>query len=68
MPRKKVLPKRLGRPATGRDPVTAIRLAPELVKEIDAWALSHGVSRSEAIRSLVENALAAQSALRAWEK
>jgi hypothetical protein len=43
-----------GRPATGRDPVSAIRLPVELTSRIDAWAAEHEVSRSEAIRSLIE--------------
>ena len=51
-----VLPKRRrGRPATGRDPVTAIRLSAEMRKKVDAWAAGQAdkPSRSEAIRRLV---------------
>jgi hypothetical protein len=33
-----VVQKKRGRPATGQDPVTAIRLSPELRAQIDAWA------------------------------
>jgi hypothetical protein len=56
-----VLPKRPGRPATGRDPVTAIRLPPGLAAEIDKWAKHQGVKgRSAAIRLLVQIGLAAQ--------
>ena len=56
----KVVPKKRGRPATGNDPVTAIRLSAELRQSVDGWASSNGVSsRSEAIRRLVEQALAA---------
>ncbi len=54
---KKVVPeKRRGRPATGRDPVTAIRLSPEMRETVDAWASRQPdtPSRSEAIRRLVE--------------
>jgi hypothetical protein len=53
----KVVPKkRRGRPATGRDPVTAIRLSQELRKTVDAWAERQDdkPARSEAIRRLVE--------------
>jgi hypothetical protein len=53
----KVLPKKgRGRPATGRDPVTAIRLSPELRATVDAWAAKQddAPGRSEAIRRLVE--------------
>jgi hypothetical protein len=54
-----VLPKRRGRPATGRDPVTAIRLSEDLRAAIDAWARKQDdkPGRSEAIRRLVERAL-----------
>jgi hypothetical protein len=53
----KVLPKKArGRPATGRDPVTAIRLSAEMRETVDRWAdrQSEKPTRSEAIRRLVE--------------
>jgi len=55
----KVVPKKRGRPATGRDPVTAIRLSPGLRQIIDDWRRDQldVPSRSEAIRRLVEQAL-----------
>jgi hypothetical protein len=52
-----VVPKKgRGRPATGRDPVTAIRLASGLKDKLDAWAAQQPdqPGRSEAIRRLVE--------------
>jgi hypothetical protein len=52
-----ILPKkRRGRPATGKDPVTALRLSAQLTLAIEAWAKSQvdEPSRSEAIRRLVE--------------
>ena len=52
-----VVPKKgRGRPATGRDPVTAIRLSPELRQTVDKWAEKQDdkPGRSEAIRRLVE--------------
>jgi hypothetical protein len=54
-----VVPKKRGRPATGRDPVTAIRLSPEMREEIDAWAAKQEdrPPRSEAIRRMIELAL-----------
>jgi Ribbon-helix-helix protein, copG family len=57
--RKKVLPKKRGRPATGRDPVTAIRLPADLKAEIDQWVKRQEdkPSRSEAIRALIERGL-----------
>ena len=57
---KNVVRKRRGRPATGQDPVTAIRLSSELRENVDAWAArqSDEPGRSEAIRWLVELGLA----------
>jgi hypothetical protein len=52
----KVVPKKVrGRPATGRDPVTAIRLSKELRETVDKWADTQGdqPGRSEAIRRLI---------------
>jgi hypothetical protein len=56
-----VLRKPRGRPATGQDPVTAIRLSPELRAAVDQWRETRPdpkPSRSEAIRWLVETGLA----------
>ena len=52
----KVLHKGRGRPATGRDPVTALRLPATLTKSIEAWAARQEdkPNRSEALRRLVE--------------
>src|SRR3954451_15738918 len=52
--------KKRGRPATGRDPVTAIRLPEDLRVRDEAWAAKLGdtPSRSEAIRRLIEIGLA----------
>ena len=59
---EKVIPKRPGRPATGRDPVLAIRLPAALRSSIEAWAKRQfdRPSRSEAIRRLIEFALAVE--------
>jgi hypothetical protein len=54
----KVKPKKRGRPATGKDPLVGARLPPDLIKAIDAWAARNETTRSEAIRRLVELALA----------
>jgi hypothetical protein len=55
-PKKNVVQKKPGRPPTGQDPVTAIRLSAELRKRVDVWAAkqSGAPKRSEAIRRLVE--------------
>jgi len=56
---KKATPKRRGRPATGRDPTRTLRLSDEFISTVDDWADGHGVTRSEAIRRLVEIGLKA---------
>jgi Arc/MetJ-type ribon-helix-helix transcriptional regulator len=55
-----VLRKTRGRPPTGQDPVTAVRLSPALKSQIEDWAKQQpdNPSRSEAIRRLVQLALA----------
>ena len=60
--KKNVVRKRPGRPATGQDPVTAIRLSAELRANVDAWAAAQEdePGRSEAIRRLVELGLKAK--------
>jgi hypothetical protein len=53
----KVIPKKKrGRPATGKHPLTALRLPAYLTKAIEAWAIkqSDEPNRSEAIRRLIE--------------
>jgi hypothetical protein len=66
---KKAIPKAVGgkrpgagRPATGRDPVTAIRLSEEFRTAVDNWAAKQddNPGRSEAIRRLVEIGLKAK--------
>jgi hypothetical protein len=60
--KKNVVRKRPGRPATGQDPVTAIRLSKQLRADVDAWAAKQDdePGRSEAIRRLVELGLKAK--------
>ena len=56
----KVNQKKRGRPATGRDPVSAVRLSPELTAAVDKWGEDHDATRSEAIRRILTEALAAK--------
>ena len=58
----KVTPKkgRRGRPATGKDPHVTTRMPAEMIVEVDAWAASNEIGRSEAIRRLVELGLKAK--------
>jgi Arc/MetJ-type ribon-helix-helix transcriptional regulator len=54
----KVRPKKRGRPATGKDPLYALRISDELMREVDRWAEANdSPSRSEAIRRLIERGL-----------
>jgi hypothetical protein len=61
--KKTVVRKKRGRPATGQDPVTAIRLSRDLRANVDQWAAKQDdrPGRSEAIRRLVEIGLAPPS-------
>jgi hypothetical protein len=54
-----VLPKKRGRPATGQDPILNFRAPAILTAKIDKWAAKQEdhLSRSEAIRRLLELAL-----------
>jgi len=53
---KKRSTKKRGRPATGHDPVTAIRLSPAMRNALDNWRRVEPdtPNRSEAIRRLIE--------------
>jgi hypothetical protein len=52
--------KKRGRPATGTDPMFGLRISDELMTEIAKWAEANDISRSEAIRRLVELGLRAK--------
>jgi Ribbon-helix-helix protein, copG family len=52
--------KRRGRPATGTDPLIGVRLPPDMIKALDAWAKAQGLTRSAALRTMIEQALAAE--------
>jgi hypothetical protein len=62
---KKSIPvkrKKRGRPATGTDPFVGIRLPPEVIKAVEAWAVRNGQpSRSHAIRAMIERVLKSDS-------
>jgi hypothetical protein len=60
----KVNQKKRGRPATGRDPVSAVRLPVVLTAAVDKWATDRKASRSEAIRRLVELGLKVKTPMR----
>lgn len=46
--------KKRGRPATGKDPLLGVRVPPETTLRIDALAADEGITRSEAVRRLIE--------------
>jgi hypothetical protein len=54
---EKVIPKKRGRPATGKDPLVAFRAPAALSARIDAYAELIDKPRSAAIRRLVEAGL-----------
>ena len=39
---------------TGRDPISAVKMPESLTAAVDSWAETHHLSRSDAIRTLVE--------------
>jgi hypothetical protein len=49
------------RPSADREAVSAVKLSEGLTAEVDAWAESHGVCRSDAIRQLVQLGLNASA-------
>jgi hypothetical protein len=52
--------KKVGRPATGRDPAVTVRLPSAVLNEVEAWATANDTSRSDAFRQLVERGLKAK--------
>ena len=50
----KVQPKKRGRPATGKDPLLTVRAPNTIIQAIEDWAAKNAVTRSEAVRRLVE--------------
>jgi len=54
---KKVVRKRRPR-GTGKYPLIAIRLSPQLISQLDRYAKERKISRSEAVREFVSRGLA----------
>jgi hypothetical protein len=48
-----------GRPATGKDPLISFRIPQDVINEIEGWAAIRALSRSGAIRQLIDVALSA---------
>jgi hypothetical protein len=56
----KVMPKkRRGRPATGKDPQVVLRMPAKLIETVESIAASESVTKSEAIRQLLERGVQA---------
>jgi hypothetical protein len=49
---------KVGRPATGRDPLVGVRLPQATLDRIDVWAKANGGGRSKVIRALIDTAIA----------
>jgi hypothetical protein len=50
------------RPGSGRDAISAVKMSERLTADVDAWAETHDMARSDAIRQLVERGLSAAAA------
>lgn len=50
--------KKRGRPATGSDQVVTVRLPAILIQQIDDWAAERRITKSEAIRGMIEATIA----------
>lgn len=48
---------RLPTPWAKRYPAMVVRVSPEMLEQVDRWAIREGVSRSEAIRIFIQWAL-----------
>jgi hypothetical protein len=63
-----VKPKSRGQPATGVDPVIGVRLEIDAIGRLDHYAKAEQISRSEAIRRLIELGLQAAEKAKARRK
>jgi hypothetical protein len=65
---KTVHRKKRGRPATGRDPAITARLPSAVISDVSRWAAENSLSRSEAIRRLVEIGLSVNTSAKPTRK
>lgn len=49
--------KRMGRPPLGVDVLLGVKVSPEMLLKIEAWAKKRKLSKSEAVRQLLSRAL-----------
>jgi hypothetical protein len=55
----KAMPKKRGRPATGKDPQVVVRMPAGLIESVQAIAESELISKSDAFRRLVKRGIQA---------
>jgi hypothetical protein len=55
-----VQPKRPGRPATGKAPLLTVRASQEIIGAVDVWAKKNEMTRSAAVRQLLQLGLKAK--------
>jgi len=60
--------KRRGRPATGKDPLLTVRAPRAIIHAIEDWAAKNEITRSEAVRRLVELGLKVKTEARPVRK
>lgn len=53
----RVIPKKRGRPATGKDPLVSFRFPADLLAALDERAQAQGLSRSQLVRQMLLDAL-----------
>lgn len=51
------MPKKRGRPPTGRDPSIVVRFPPAIIEAVDEVAKARDITRSDVIRDAVEHAV-----------
>jgi hypothetical protein len=49
--------KKVGRPATGRDPTITVRLPPEMIEQIEQEATLQNTGRSQVVREALQKGL-----------
>jgi metal-responsive CopG/Arc/MetJ family transcriptional regulator len=57
MTKRKATRKKPGPPPTGKTPLVSVRLPEQLIATLDNWAGKNDISRSEAVRIILEKAL-----------
>jgi metal-responsive CopG/Arc/MetJ family transcriptional regulator len=64
MTKRKTTRKKPGPPPTGKTPLVSVRLPERLIAALDNWAGKNDISRSEAVRIILEKVLTDPALLR----